>query len=375
MKNTELKRKLITFAGQIGLDHLGFASAESFEAEADRLHELADEGMYPPFAERDIALRRDPAAWLPGAKTLIAAAICYLTDDAAKSPMPGAPRGWLSRYGWGADYHAILKDRLERLGAYLSTECPGAQWRAYVDTGPPLDRAVAARAGIGWFGKNTMFYVPKHGSWVFLGEIVTDVEIVPDPPLDRSCGTCTKCVQACPTGAIIAPFKINAARCLSTITQMGGFIPVEYRRAMGRRLWGCDVCQEACPWNWEAQASNRPEFRPTVALGARPELIPLLTMTKAQFKEWFGPTAMAWRGKAVLQRNAAICLGNIKDPQAVPALVDRLLHDPKPVLRGTCAWALGEIGGPEAKEALIKAASREKHPEVLQEIEAALAAL
>jgi len=150
-------------------------------------------------------------------------------------------------------------------------------------------------------------------------------------------------------------------------------IPKEYRKAMGRRLWGCDVCQIVCPWNWEAEAAGDDAFRPSPELTARPALIPLLTMTNSQFRRWFGPTAMSWRGKKIIQRNACICLGNIGDPEAVPALEDRLLHDAKPEVRASAAWALGQIGGDRSLRALERARKTESHPMVLDEIDDAMA--
>jgi len=153
---------------------------------------------------------------------------------------------------------------------------------------------------------------------------------------------------------------------------MPGFIPKEFRKAMGRRLWGCDVCQAVCPWNWEAKPDGAVEFRPSPDLTARPELIPLLTMSNSQFKKAFGPTAMGWRGKKIIQRNACICLGNIGDPAAIPALADRLLNDARPVIRGSAAWALGQIGGEKARSNLKRALDTEKDPDALREIREAL---
>src|SRR5690606_1536920 len=298
----------------------------------------------------------------------------YLTDD-ERHPMVGdTPRGVVSRYAWGRDYHPILKEKIDAICAFLEARVDfPIEARSYVDTGPPVDRAIAVRAGIGWYGKNACVYVPGSGSWVFLGEIITNVPLDPDPATSRSCGTCDKCIRACPTGAIERPYWVNPHKCLSYITQMPGMIPKEYRKAMGRRLWGCDVCQIVCPWNWEAEAAGDDAFRPSPELTARPALIPLLTMTNSQFRRWFGPTAMSWRGKKIIQRNACICLGNIGDPEAVPALEDRLLHDAKPEVRASAAWALGQISDDRSLRALERARRAESHPMVLEEIDDAMA--
>lgn len=363
------------FARSIGVDHIGIARAEPFPREAAQLTVQAAEGRYPHFTDTDIARRTDPCAWLPDARSLISIAVSYLTDDSPRAAVhDGLPRAWVSRYAWGhVDYHYVLRNKLEQIVDFLAAQVPfPVRAVPYVDTGPPVERSVAERAGIGWFGKNNCIYVPGHGSWVFLGEIVTNVELVPDTPQSRSCGTCTRCLDACPTGAITGPFRIDPNRCLSYITQMPGVIPHEFRRPMGRMLFGCDICQIVCPWNWDATPTNRSEFRPRAELGNRPELIPLLTMTNGQFKRWFGGTAMAWRGKKVIQRNACICLGNIKDPKAVPPLIDRLEHDAKEQVRGAAAWALGEIGGDAARSALKRRLAVEPSEYVRSEIELAL---
>ncbi len=368
-----LKDELKAYARSIGIAHLGVADAAPFTQVESLLRAQERDGTYPFFAERDIDLRTRPQAILPSARSLISVAVSYLTDD-ERHPMVGdTPRGVVSRYAWGRDYHPILKEKIDAICAFLEARVDfPIEVRSYVDTGPPVDRAIAVRAGIGWYGKNACVYVPGSGSWVFLGEIITNVPLDPDPATSRSCGTCDKCIRACPTGAIERPYWVNPHKCLSYITQMPGFIPKEFRKAMGRRLWGCDVCQVVCPWNWEAKPDGAVEFRPSPNLTARPELIPLLTMSNSQFKKAFGPTAMGWRGKKIIQRNACICLGNIGDPAAIPALADRLLNDARPVIRGSAAWALGQIGGEKARSNLKRALDTENDPDALREIREAL---
>lgn len=354
---------------------MGITSTDPFPREEAQLREQREAGQYPAFTERDITKRCHPKKLLPTARSIISIAVSYLTDDPAKRAYrDGVPRAWVSRYAWGdRDYHHVLAAKLKQIVAFLQEHVDyPVEALPYVDTGPPIDRSVAERAGVGWFGKNNCIYVPQHGSWVFLGEIVTNVSLEPDPPVSKSCGPCTKCIAACPTGAIVAPFRIDPNRCLSYITQMPGVIPHEFRRPMGRMLFGCDICQVVCPWNWEAQPTNRSEFRPREELGTRPELIPLLTMTTGQFKRWFGGTAMAWRGKKIIQRNACICLGNIGNPVAVGPLLQTLEHDQKEEVRGAAAWALGEIGGKEAIIGLQKRLPREPSTYVQDEIRLAL---
>jgi len=371
-----LEDELKDYARSIGIHYLGIGDAAPFLNEAQLLSAMYEEGTYPAFTQRDVPLRTCPKRWLAEVKSIIAVAVSYHTGEHHHPKVKGEPRGIVSRYAWGADYHPILKEKLDAIAGFLSRRLgrPVA-FASFVDTGPPIERAVAVRCGIGWFGKNACIYTPRHGSWIFLAQVATDVELEPDPPVSRSCGTCDRCIRACPTGAIERPFWVNPHKCLSYITQMPGMIPKEYRKAMGRHLWGCDICQIVCPWNWEAETGAAPELVPSDPLASRPELIPLLTMTNAEFRRRFGPTAMGWRGKKIIQRNACICLGNIKDPGAVPALVERLHRDEKAVVRASAAWALGEIGGDEALRGLFAALDGERDPLVVQEINDAIAAI
>lgn len=371
-----LETEIKAHARSLGFDVAAIGRAKPYDRARQVLTERLAQGRYPAFTEPDIALRCDPKRLLPSARSVIALGVSYLTPHRARATRAGAdPRGQLSRYAWGRDYHPIMRERMGRLIDFLAERVPGVEAQAYVDTGPPVDREAAAAAGLGWFGKNACVYVPGYGSWVFLGEIFTNLDLTPDPPVSLDCGDCDRCIRACPTGAIREPFYVDPHRCVSHLTQMGGFIPRELRPAMGLRVFGCDVCQDVCPWNKDAQVADRPEFRPLPEVDAAPSLISVLTMTTSEFRRRFGPTAAAWRGKKTLQRNAAIALGNTRNPAAVPALVRALAHDPKPVVRGSAAWALGRIGGAEAQAALEAARQWETDPEVREEIEAALTRL
>lgn len=372
-----LEAEIKAYAHAIGFDVVAIGPAEPYVDAARELTRRRDEGRYPAFTEPDIALRCDPHKLLPSAKTVIALGVSYLTEDRSRATRAGDdPRGQLSRYAWGQDYHHLMRAGMEKLIQYLDERVPGGiEAQAYVDTGPPVDREVAARAGLGWFGKNTCLYVPNYGSWVFLGEIFTNVDLAPDPRVTLDCGDCDRCMRACPTGAIIEPFYVDPNRCISHLTQMSGPIPVELRERIGLRVWGCDVCQQVCPWNDDAMVANRPEFRPVPELEPAPSLIGMLHMSTGEFKRKFGRTAAAWRGKRTLQRNAAIALGNSRNPKAVPALAEALANDAKPLVRGAAAWALGRIGNEEARTALEQARAKEHDEVVLDEIEAALARL
>jgi len=250
----------------------------------------------------------------------------------------GTPRGVVAAFARGLDYHGVMQGRLSALAAGISGET-----RPFCDTGPISDRAVAIRAGIGSRGKNTCVYVGEYGSWVVLGELVTDLELEPDEPSTRDiCGECEECMKACPTGAITAPYTVDPKLCLSRITQMKGDIPHELREKLGARIYGCDTCQTACPLNKDARPGNLEEFRPESGLGESPELIPLLNMTAEEFEARVAPTTAGWIHRTRFRRNVAVALGNTGDQSAVPELV-KALSDSERVIRDHAAWALERI--------------------------------
>jgi epoxyqueuosine reductase len=268
-----------------------------------------------------------------------------------------------------------------------------------VDTGPLLEREVAARAGLGWVGKNTNLLNKEWGSWFFLGEVLTSLELDYDQPATAHCGTCTRCLTACPTGAFIAPYVLDARRCISYLTiELKGPIPRDLRPLIGNLIFGCDICQDVCPWNIkharptgvpkvpkvpkvpEARdhgsritdhgSPPEPAFQPRPGLDA-PELIPLLKLTPEEFNEKFRSSPIRRAGRRGLRRNVAVALGNSGDPAAIPTLCEAL-HDPDPLIRGHAAWALGRLGGKEARLALEEALEVEEDEWVREEIEEAL---
>lgn len=369
-----LETDIKAYAHEVGFDVVAIGPAEPYIDAARELELRRARGHYPAFTEADIALRCDPHKLLPSAKSVIALGVSYLTRDRSRATRAGDdPKGQLSRYAWGEDYHPIMRERMQKLIEFMERRVPVAlEAQAYVDTGPPVDREVASRAGLGWFGKNTCLYVPNYGSWVFLGEIFTNVALTPDPRVTLDCGDCDRCIRACPTGAITEPFYVDPNRCISHLTQMSGPIPIDLRERIGLKVWGCDICQQVCPWNDDAVVANRPEFRPVPELDPAPSLVGMLEMSTGEFKRQFGRTAAAWRGKRTLQRNAAVALGNTRNPAVVPALAHALANDAKPLVRGSAAWALGRIGNEQARAALERAFTVEQDEYVLEEIETAL---
>jgi epoxyqueuosine reductase len=367
-----LKQEIIEYSKTIGIDKIGFASADPFVELKERLRRQQELGYQSGFEEPDIEKRTNPSLLLPEAKSIIAIALAY------PSKMRNAPRGTKTerrgifcRASWGKDYHDILRERLEKLEAFILEKVPQARVKSMVDTGELADRAVAERAGIGWSGKNCSIITPEFGSFVYLGEMITNIPFPPDEPIENRCGTCTKCIDACPTGALVQGGQLNAQRCISFLTQTKGFLADEFRDKIGNRLYGCDTCQMVCPENKGKDFHLHPEMEPDPE-AAKPKLIPLLHISNREFKEKFGPMAGSWRGKKPIQRNAILALAHYKDKTAIPHLLKLLKEDSRPVIRGTAAWALGKIGDTSVITDLQEASQTEKDPEVLAEIEKGL---
>jgi epoxyqueuosine reductase len=293
------------------------------------------------YLERGRARRLDPGLVLPGARSMVLVALNYYQGD------PPAGEGWraVARYAWGEDYHRVMIPRLQALLAFLR-EAGGAgiEGKAYVDTGPLLERDLAARAGLGWIGKNTMLLHPELGSWFFIGALLTTADLDPDEALPDRCGTCRACLEACPTGAFPAPYILDARRCISYLTiEHRGSIPEDLRPLVGEWLFGCDICQEVCPWNRKAPRTREAAFLPR---GEPPGLRDLVEMTEEEWRARVGGTALTRPKRGGLLRNAAVVAGNQKAPEAIPAL-RRALGDPDPVVREQAAWALARIAGDE----------------------------
>jgi len=369
MNVLKLKEEVIEYSKKIGIDKIGFTSANTFETLKERLNVQIELGYQSGFEEPDIEKRTNPELLLPKAKSIIAIALAY------PSKMKNAPRstreerrGIFCRASWGKDYHDILRDRLQKLEEFILDKVPDAKVKSMVDTGELSDRAVAERAGIGWSGKNCSIITPEFGSYVYLGEMITTIPFPPDTPIEDQCGTCNKCVEACPTGALVQGGQLDSNKCIAFLTQTKGFLKDEYRTKIGNRLYGCDTCQLVCPENKGKDFHLHPEMEPDPEI-AKPKLKPLLTISNREFKEKFGPIAGSWRGKKPIQRNAIIALAHYKDKTALPILIQLMHEDPRPVIRGTSAWAIGKIGEKSALSELEKAISREKDSDVQNEIQ------
>ncbi|MBA9088130.1 epoxyqueuosine reductase [Fontibacillus solani] len=367
----ELKQEIVAIAPSLGIDDIGFASADPFLSLKSILLEHRAKGYESGFEEPDIEKRVHPELSLEQPASLISIAVAYPSkmDNPPKSE-PGKRRGILARSAWGQDYHHVLRAAMAKLEEFILSRVPEARLVNMVDTGALVDRAVAERAGIGFSGKNCAIISPKWGSWIYLGELITNIPFSPDTPVTEGCGECTKCLDACPTGALIGPGQLNAQRCISFLTQTKGFLEEEFMLKIGNRLYGCDTCQIVCPKNKGKSWNHRPELQPEPEV-AKPLLLPLLDMSNREFKETFGSSAASWRGKKPMQRNAVIALGNFKDRDSVPKLIDIMQNDPRPVMRGTAAWSLSRIGGEEALEAINRAITTEQDAEVLERLKTA----
>lgn len=371
----ELQQQLIDYAKSIGIDKIGFTTASPFNELKNRLKRQQELGYDSGFEERDLEKRTDPSKLLEGAESIISIAISY--PSKMKNPpvgKKGERRGIFARSSWGIDYHIALKEKLEKLEAWLLEKVPDVKVKSMVDTGELVDRAVAERAGIGWSAKNCSIITPEFGSYVYLGEMMTNIPFIPDEPIENECGSCTLCLDACPTGALVGPGQINAKICISYLTQTKELIPDEYREKIGNRLYGCDTCQIVCPKNKGKVNWIHEEFQPDSEI-AKPLLKPFLNISNREFKKTYGLLSGSWRGKKPIQRNAIIALAHFKDESSLQDLIDIMKQDERPVMRGTAAWAIGKIGGEEAKKALLSAKEKEQDEEVLLEIEKGLKCL
>lgn len=368
MNIEQLQAELIEYAKSIGVDKIGFTHASPFHELKNRLKRQQQLGYQSGFEESDVEKRTEPLKLLEEAESIISIALAYPSKmENAPIGKKGERRGIFARASWGIDYHIAVRERLQLIEQWLVERVPNVRTKSMVDTGELVDRAVAERAGIGWSGKNCSIITPEFGSYVYLGEILTNIPFVPDTPIENECGDCRLCLDVCPTGALVEAGQLNSQRCVAYLTQTKDFLPDEFRAKIGNRIYGCDTCQTVCPKNKGKINWIHNEFTPDPDL-AKPLLQPILNISNKEFKTKFGSMSGSWRGKKPIQRNAIIALAHFKEQEAVPALIDIMEKDERPVIRGTAAWALGKIGGPLAEEALFKAQEKEQDPEVLEEI-------
>ncbi len=298
--------------------------------------------------------RGDLSLVLPGARSVVCVALNYSPDDGQPALVAEPGTGTVARYARFDDYHETFWARLETLLAFIKTQSPGANGKVYCDTGPITERDLAMRAGLGWIGKHTNLISRRLGNWFFLGEILLDIPLPADTPETTHCGTCTRCLPACPTGAITAPYQLDARRCISYLTiELKGSIPEDLRPLIGTRIYGCDDCLAVCPWNKFAVRADDPAVAPRADLTA-PDLLELLALDDDAFRAKFKHSPVRRTKRRGLLRNVCVALGNLGDPRALPALRRAAATDPEPLVREHAQWAIAQIAGgvePPGKEA------------------------
>mgnify|MGYP001212479934 CR=1 FL=1 len=371
--NSKSPEKLIKkYAYELGFDISGITTAQPFfrdEKESiDRIKKGLMGDMHWYNIER-VQKANHPEKLLPGAKSIISLGISYFKNP---NNVNNNDIGKVAQYAWGKDYHLVIKNKLNTFVEKLSTMFEyDFKTRIFVDDGPMNDRAVAERAGIGWFGKNTNILTKNYGSWVFLSQILTTLNLKPDKPLKKNCGTCIKCIDKCPTNAIIAPYKIDARKCIAYLTiEHRGVIPINLRPHIQNWIFGCDICQEVCPVNDKAETTKEDQFISTNNYSVE-YMISLLEMNEEEFLIKFKNSAIKRAKRLGLQRNICIALGNIKNPKAILAL-SKALNSKEILIRQHAAWALGQIKANTSLEILVASQKKEKNLDVLTEIELAI---
>jgi epoxyqueuosine reductase len=381
-----LADQIILRAQKLGFDLVGIGPAQPLTG-ADRYTAWLANGYHGEMAylarPDAIAKRQDLSLILPGVRSVVAVGINYHSIAPDPGLQADPSRGAIAAYAWGDDYHDLLISRLGQLGAVVQAEAgQPVAYRAHADTGPILERDVAVGVGLGFVGKNSNLIHPRLGSWLLLGEILIDVDLPPSVATfaltmgqvvpDGTCGSCSRCLDTCPTSALVAPYIVDARRCISYLTiELRGAIPRELRSLIGNHIFGCDVCQQVCPWNRRfARPTAEAAFQPQPGLTA-PRLLDLMALDEEDFRTRFGRSPVERSKRRGLLRNVAVALGNWGDPAAVPALADAL-RDQEPLIRGHAAWALGRIATPGACRSLEQASTIETDAWVRDELRLAL---
>jgi epoxyqueuosine reductase len=342
-----LAEQIKAWGRELGFQKVGIAAAE-LPADEQHLLEWLAAGRHGEmeYMQRHGTKRARPAELVPGTVRVISARMDYWPEGADPDAVLADPAlGYVSRYAVGRDYHKVVRSRLARLAERIAATAGTAGYRAFTDSAPVLEKALARNAGLGWIGKHTNLLDRHDGSWFFLGEVFTDLPLPVDAPVTAHCGSCTACIDVCPTRAIVAPYQLDARRCISYLTiELDGPIPEEFRAAMGNRIYGCDDCQLVCPWNRYAKPTTEPGFNPRHGLDA-PQLVDLFAWTEADFLERTAGSAIRRIGHVRWLRNIAIALGNAPaSGETVAALAARAEH-PNAVVRDAVRWALARGQG------------------------------
>jgi len=330
------------FGHRIGIDEIRITTAEPFDQALAKYKEQRTKGLFTDRQHRhleDIKHFYNVRIEFPEARSIIAACQCYLTNEKTNLSEPGDPHGLIARYTW-RNYYKGLKNRLRELAHFIK-EKTGASFRVY-SNGPVAEKPIAVRSGIGYYGKHSVVINQTFGSWIVLGEIITDIEIEPDKALDINCGQCEECIDACPTRAIVAPYIIDRRRCIQELTNWYGVLPNDIAEVWGNRLYGCTVCQDVCPVNSKVAVRN--PWTDLGSVGSSISLLDILNMSESEYRQKYPDNQITarWINFKTIQRNALVCLGNIKDKQTLPIL-ERFSKSNDGVFAKTAQWAIGKI--------------------------------
>jgi epoxyqueuosine reductase len=366
-ENQEKLAGLKSFAENLGFDGFGVASPDLGPA-GERFGKWLDKGYEGEmtYMRRGEEKRKNPDLVLEGVQSILCFRTNYYAMEKDMSYVEHREIGDISIYALQKDYHDVITPRLREVETKIQEKFAGCKTRIYVDTGPILEKPLAQQAGLGWIGKHTNLLSQGVGSWYFLSEILTDIVLPQSQPAEDHCGTCRNCIDICPTQAIIAPYVLDAQRCISYLNiELKGVIPIEYRKAIGNRIYGCDDCQLVCPWNSYAVKTDEPGFQ---AKQDTLNLIDLIQMNAEMFRQRFKGSPIKRIKRRGLLRNVAVALGNSENPQAIAPLI-KVLDDEEPLIRAHAVWALGELSGAEILSIFRDTLNHEKERIVLDELE------
>lgn len=333
-----LKQFIIDKSMELDIDLCRFTDCDPLLNLKEYLNYRKENNLNTNFEEEDLMKRIDPKLTLNSCKSIIVIGISYNVDIQEKPRYK--LKGRLSKSSWGIDYHNVLKEKIELLISEIKKK-KDFEYKYFVDTGPLIDRELAKKSGIGYYGKNSSIINDEYGSFIFIGYILTDLDIEKDNEIEEKCRECDLCIRACPTGALEGKYRLNPKKCISYLTQTKDTIPIELRSKMGIKIYGCDTCQNVCPKNKDVKRSKNESFIPKNTMGYM-DIEELLTISNRQFKKKYGEMSGSWRGKKILKRNAIIALGNMKDIKNIPILINEL-RDSDPMIRRYAEWAIVNI--------------------------------
>lgn len=361
----DLKEYIAHKSKIVGIDIIGFTKPEKMDNLIGFLEKRKEKEYNTELEESNILSRTNPLALMPESRTIIAIGVSYNIEYKSVPHESGKWTGLLSKSSWGEDYHKVLKNKMEDLVKEIKKEID-FKYIICVDTSPLIDREISKSAGIGWYGKNCSIINDDYGSFIFLGYILTDLDLEENERIEEKCGNCRLCIDACPTQAIEEGYIINAKRCISYMTQTKKKIPYDLREKIGMKIYGCDTCQLVCPKNDKVIKGSSKEFVPQLTKGIIP-IEEIITISNKDFKEKYGSMSGAWRGKNILKRNAIIALGNIRDKSSIK-LLKTALHDESPMIREYAAWSLIRIDKEEGVKLIRERLFKENDIEAFEEM-------